>query len=75
MFDFFDLGEVQFESWGPSSSVVDLTFLALVSLSGVPALLVSPSPSSQLPLVPFPCSISLTGVDVRQGPRGDFVLA
>ena len=73
MFDFFDLGEVQFESWGPSSSVVDLTFLALVSLSGVPALLVSPS--SQLPLVPFPCSISLTGVEVRQGPRGDFVLA
>ena len=73
MFDFFDLGEVQFESWGPSSSVVDLTFLALVSLSGVAALLVSPS--SQLPLVPFPCSISLTGLEVRQGPRGDFVLA
>ena len=65
---FFVLGEVQFESCGPSSSVVDLTFLALVSLSGVPSLPVSPVST-------FPDSASVTGVEVRQGPGGDLVLA
>ena len=66
LFVFFVLGEVQFESWGPSSRVVDLTFLARVSLSGVPSLL-----ASMASLLP---GSSLTGVEVRQGPGGDLVL-